>query len=800
MIRRHARRNNTANPFDRFAETVLALALARCDLAFADAMGAAAKAHVARECTPSRTLRGHARSNRATRKVCDRHPVAALRSAGDDDNLLVAIQRVQSSPDAVRSPLEVLDPVFAGRSEHTSGSVGSEPPSWLQFVALAAAAGVLSFGLVGLVLAVNSWYRPALAFPIGAVMWIGVLVLARPALASNVRVPRYSHVFAAIGIALILAITAWNATHASQHVLVNRDGGSYANTARWIAREGSLTVKPRIGPFAQEPSVRFDSFAVYQMPDGTLQFQFAHLLPVVLAEAYAIKGDAGLFHGPEVLGGVALLAFYVLSWRLMRRPLFALSAMLALAFLIPQISFSRDSYSEIPSQILLFTALWLLVRPGLLTNWRVAFTAGLFLGALESTRIDAIVFLIGVPVIFATVWLNADGVKEQRATLPPIAAFAVGLVPGMFIGLIDLTRHAGLYYSDLSHDVRLLASCSLASAIVCAIAVATWPWLTRCAQRLPWSRVPSAAAVLVASLGFVAWLVRPRVEHVHSSATIGLVGGLQAAEHVPVDATRTYFERSFTWMSWYLGPLTIVVAIIAAGLLTRELLRGRMSWAIGVLAVLAPVSLLYLYKASAVPDQVWVDRRFLVGAFPLLILLALGLAAVCFDLRPRRGFGPVLRVGAVSFAILAVAYPVYTLVGVRSMSEQRGFLDVFHDVCADIGPHAAVIVLEQDKSDLYDEWVPQGIRSWCGAVVGVTRGTPHTADIQRLAREWNAQGKGLFVVAKGPEPIESVLPGVGVISTRNAINTKLLEQSLTHRPDSYRTQSFSMTVAQVPPG
>src|SRR5207237_5894222 len=140
------------------------------------------------------------------------------------------------------------------------------------------------------------------------------------------------------GVAAILAITAWNSAHASQHVLINRDGGSYANTARWIARDGSLTVKPRVGPFANPPAVGFDSFAVYEMPNGSLQFQFAHPLPVVLAEAYAIRGDAGLFHAPEVLGGIALLAFSVLALRLLIRTIFALAAILATAFVSASVS------------------------------------------------------------------------------------------------------------------------------------------------------------------------------------------------------------------------------------------------------------------------------------------------------------------------------------------------------------------------------------------------------------------------------------------------------------------------------
>ncbi len=684
------------------------------------------------------------------------------------------------------------------------GAIASEiaPPSWLRFLALATAAGVLTFGSAGLLLAVNGWYRPALAFPIGAAGWIAVLVLARPALAPKATGSRDAHVYAAVGVAAIVAITAWNAAHASQHVLVNRDGGSYANTARWIARDGSLAVKPRVGPFANPPTVGFDSFAVYQMPDGSLQFQFAHLLPVVLAEAFAIGGDAGLFHAPEVLGGIALLAFFVLAWRLFRRPLFALAAMLALAFILPQVSFSRDSYSEIPSQILLFTALWLLVTPRLLPTWRVALASGLFLGTLEATRIDAIVFLIGVPVLLLVAWLRADRDLRRRSVLPAACAFVAGLAPGLTLGLIDLTRHSGMYYADLSHNVRQLVLVAVGSAIVCACALVagSWPGLVRSLRRLPWPTLATFAAALVGCAGFFAWVFRPRIQHLHGRVPIGLVGGLQAAEHVAVDPTRTYFERSLTWMGWYLGPLTLAVAIIGAALLVRELLLGRMTRVIGVLVVLAPGSILYLYKADAVPDHVWVTRRFLVSAFPLLVLLALGLAAACAGTRPRDWFGAAPRVAAILFAVLAVAYPMYTVIGLRSMSEERGFLAVVHDVCADIGGHAAVVVLERDERDLVDDWIPQALRSWCGADVGVTRGRARADALLGLARAWDEEGRRLFVVAVSPDTVRKVFPSAAITPTREAVNTKFLEQVLTHRPDAYARQSLSLFVAPVPTG
>src|SRR5262249_37944133 len=160
----------------------------------------------------------------------------------------------------------------------------------------------------------------------------------------------------------------------------------------------------------------------------------------------------------------------------------------------------------------------------------------------------------------------------------------------------------------------------------------------------------------------------PRVQHMHGVAE-GLVAGLQAAEHVAVDPTRNYFERSMVWMGWYLGPITVAVAILGAALLARQLLLGRMSRALTVLVVLAPASALYLYKANAFSDHVWVTRRFLVSSFPLLILLALGLAAAWFGTDSARRGAIALRAAAVVIAIGAVAYPLHTIVHVRSMAE-----------------------------------------------------------------------------------------------------------------------------------
>jgi hypothetical protein len=155
---------------------------------------------------------------------------------------------------------------------------------------------------------------------------------------------------------------------------------------------------------------------------------------------------------------------------------------------------------------------------------------------------------------------------------------------------------------------------------------------------------------------------------------------------------------------------------------------------------------------------------------------------------------------AVAFAITAVAYPVHTVVPVRSMAEETGYLALVHHTCDAIGPDAAVIVVEARLTDQVDDWFPQAIRGWCGANVAVSRGTASTANsLHRLARSWDADGKKLFVVSPTVEDLRRVLPDADVRSSLRAVDAKLLAPTLSHRPDAYRSEEFSVVVGAVPP-
>ena len=673
-------------------------------------------------------------------------------------------------------------------------------PRWLRALALGAATAVAAFGAVGLTLAVAGIYRPLLVFPLGAIAWFGLLLLARPILAAPGATDLRAHVVSGLAVAFAGGIAFWHAKNASQHVLINRDGGSYVNAGRWIASHGDLRVIPDIGAFAHQSRLTFFSNAMYANHDGSLSFQFAHLLPTVLAEAHRVGGDRLMFATPALLSGIALLAFFIAAWRLLRNRYVALAAVVSFAFIIPEVSFSRDTYSELPTQVLLFTGLWVLADRRALRRPRVALFVGVMLGLLQAVRIDAIAELLGLPVLFAVTWILADE-RNRRSIAVSAGACAIGVLPGVVLGFTDLGLRAGRYLHDLRPDVKQLFIAMTLSILVSFVAIAIATLFARSRLRVP--RLDLAAwgmAAFVAVVGFGAWWVRPHIQHAHGVST-PLIAGLQEGAHVAIDPTRTYAERSMVWMSWYLGPITVFAAIVGAALLIRSLLRGHSRFALAGLALLGPPSAIYLWKPSAAADQIWVTRRYLISAFPLLTLLAFGVVAALVRWASARVPSALTVVIAVAVSAGMVAYPFSTVVPLRDMTEQRGDVGIIRDACGILGPHAAVVVLASKTGSLAGS-VPQTLRGWCGTPVAVmsTKAPDGRAKLERLAAAWAASGSSLWVVGDDPATIKAVLPSVRIQSTPVAVSRFFLERTLVRRPSHYVPTLFSLTLARVPTG
>jgi hypothetical protein len=688
---------------------------------------------------------------------------------------------------------------------------GDHDPRWIRVLVLAIAAAVAAFASVALTLAMLGWYRLPLVLLGGSVLFVGLCALARPLLTPRGEVTRAARIGAALAVVAVLAITVWNVANASEQVLIVRDGGTYLNAGKWIASHGTLEVKPFVGPF--NPRLLAASSAGMSRQGNHLDFTLEHLLPALLAVGQGIGGDRLMFATVPLLGGAALLAFYLLARRVLRYPIAALGAMLCLGLLMPQVSFSRDSMTEIPMQLLLFAGAWLLCDARTLEHRDSAFLVGLFLGLLQAIHIDGLVFVVGLPIVGLVAWLRTEPSRRRRVG-GALAFAGLGVAAGTALSLLDLFSHSPLYLHTLHADLERLG---LGAGLAIGVAVVS-AWVVRWWARRPHEFMPQlrrtvtsagfAAAGLILVGGFGAWLGRPYLETTRGPPNI-VVKLVQTRTHLPVDPTRRYFEHSLEWASWYVGPITLSLAIIGAAYATRAFMRGTLREPCRVAAlVLGPAALLYLWKPSITPDQIWAARRFLPALFPLVVLAAFGMLCriAAWDRIPTVG----RRALAVALGGLAVAYPVHTIWGVSRMTDQRGFPPVVKEVCRIVGDHGAIVVPQEVSSSawVYD---PQTLRSFCNVPVAVmlsgqrselsTRrpgGRLDPALLRSLAKQWRNQNRQLFLVAGTARTITKLFPNVTVRLVPEIVNSHLLVQTLVSRPDAFQTEGLSFAIARVP--
>lgn len=669
-------------------------------------------------------------------------------------------------------------------------------PRWLRVVALVPVLAIASFGAVGLFLADLGRYRAVVVLVAGSVLFAGLCLCARPVWRKQAgEGPVVSSVWAAAAVGVALAYATWNGANSSEHVQINRDGGLYLNTGRWLAAHGSLVVRPLVGPFASSDAVVHTSNGI-DVHRGGLEFSLSHMLPALLAEAQNLGGDRLMFLTVPVLSGLAILAFFVLAARVIRSAPIALAAAVCLAVVMPQISFSRDSTSEVPTQVLVFTAAWLLCSSATWRYRRTALCAGLVLGLVQPLHVDGLAYMLGLPFVCAAAWFDARA-DESRFRPGVLLWMGVGLISGVSLGAFDLVLRDHGYLSTVRGEVV-----SLAGALILTIAVAFVVVL--CSQRdrvkglVARVREPTSvgAGISVLVLGFGAWSLRPVLQETHGKAN-GTVAFVQTLGNLQVDATRSYAELTVRWITWYLGPLTLTLAILAAAGGVRLLVKGSLHFAAKVAAfMLAPPALLYLWHPRITPDHIWAMRRFLPAVFPAVILVVF--AAIHLIAEGSGGAsGRVRKAIAIALGVYAIGYPVWASRSVLQMTEERGEYAAVEAGCDLLGPRSAAVILE-DSSTFVHLNDPQTLRSFCNIPVAVMLGKPKPSVLRDLARGWKADGRELFVVSESPATIEQAFPGIGVRATPLATNRHLLNYTLLWRPSYYTSESLRFAVAPVP--
>jgi hypothetical protein len=639
------------------------------------------------------------------------------------------------------------------------------PPTgatWAEALTIGVATFVVSLAATGLVLAMLGGYTPDLGLGLGIVVGS---VLAAAVVASLRPWERRSRWAKPTLVALLVVIGwfVWNAAYSSELVWIDRDPSVYATTARWLASDGSLLPEPADGAFADVPDIGFGSLATFVRGDGRLEFQFQHAVSVLLADGYGLGGTRALFWLTPLAGALALFAVFLVASRVLRSGWFGLASVVVAGLLLPQIVFSRGTYSEPYVQLLLWTGLSALglafARRGLARrHLPVAFVGGTLVGGVALARIDGIVVLTPLVLLAGARLVRAAATDDRPAFRSEVVAvLAAGAGAGVMLGLglLDLTVFGSVYWESHRSQVRSLFVVLAVSILGSAAAVVAARIRPRAFRHLRWPGGGAASvlsAVPVVGL-LLAWVVRPHVQTSRGGLDNPVVAGAQRADGLAVDSSRLYAEQSMNWLSWYVGVVGLALALVGLFVLLRRLLVGRgraLEWLFA--GTFLAVTLLYLARPSITPDQIWATRRFVPLTLPGLALLAVLPLARLWQLDPWPRWRLVARaatvamLAAVLVSVLSVTWPM------REARQQAGYLGVIEEVCALVPADTAILVVPGGQSTS----VAQSLRSWCERPVAVAVPTVTGDDVRRIAEAVGRNGYRLALVSILPEPLDDL--------------------------------------------
>jgi hypothetical protein len=549
-------------------------------------------------------------------------------------------------------------------------------------------------------------------------------------------------------VAVAAVVTAVNLLLPSELLLSGRDGGTYTNTAAWLAHDGDLVIDARTGPYAEADDLQYRVAGFQRVRgEGDLYPQFIHTFPALMATAAGAAGLEAMLWVNPLLGAVALLTLYAFATRVVH-PWTAVLVTVALAVNLVFTYYTRAPFTEVLALAFTFGGLWALDVARVRGDRRTALMAGLLLGGTTLARLD------GLVVTLLVLGLAALGVagRRHRGSVGGVhwPAVAVGALTTAGIAIFDMAVYSPFYLTmHTSYLVPLAAAAVLLPAGAVAAAgtpgARVWSWARAHRRQL----ATAAAAAIVLGAAYAA-LLRPVLGYATWERTTP-IGYLQELAGQPVDEHRTYGEQTMRWLLWYLGPAAVVAGVAGwAGLVARSV-RGRAPAAAPFLVLFTGMTVLYLWRPSITPDHIWAMRRFLTVSIPGLLLLA-GWAVEWLARRRRsasRGGRVATGLAGVVLAVAVVAGGAAVTVPVAGVNELDGIAAGWDRVCDRLGDDAAVLVLQGD----FTPWATtQGFRSYCD--VPAANGAPTPARTAELARSWAVDGRQLVIVGSDANAVE----------------------------------------------
>ncbi len=706
----------------------------------------------------------------------------------------------------------------------------------LPALTVGAALWVVAVSAAAAALSALGWWSPWVAWPVALALAVGCWWCVR--LLPPVRMPVAASVAL---VAVVVGFAVWaGATH-SEQVLPRRDAASNLQAAVSLAQTHSRVVAvdaDSIGGSGvlELPGVTLASPAFFEVGTSAspaVQPQFVVGPAVVHAFGWWAGGAGVAMLLPALAMGLALLALGLLVARVAGAWVGVATAAVT-GILFPVVHTARATYSE-PLAMLTLTAGLLAVTLAVAAGRDAAGAGEVEPGAvpagfvgdassqgmvLDRAPLRSLVLrdasaragLLAGVLVGGTGLVRVDALREVVLLLPVLAlgaAFGTRWTRPVLVGLAGSLLVAAVAAVGLSWQYLVSIAGSLLPLLALGVLIGGGSWVALALWRRGW-RLPSlvvrrlpdlaAGAVVVAGLYLASRPLWQTVRQSPDDPGSRYVAGMQARQGLPVDGGRTYAEQSVAWLSWYVGPVALAVALVVLAVLVRRAVLSAESrrvdaW-LPALFVAAGSTLLTLARPGITPDHPWADRRLLI-ALPLVVaLVSTGLAWVLRRAAAsgRRWVGVVVAVVVGALVVVPAAAATWPH---RAGGVERGSLAAVASVCERLDPETDVVLAVDSRAA--NEW-PQVVRGMCGVPALSTtsglRGDPGELGATVTALRDQLAARGLRLVLLSADSADAIT-ALGV-TPNQVVNTTVREDEHVLENKPSRTDPLPIRVWLAP--
>ena len=631
-----------------------------------------------------------------------------------------------------------------------------------------------------------SQFRPWLVLPFAVI----ALVAGGMVVPKSIAVNRASMIGVVAAVAITVLWCLAQRGHTAEMIGLDRDPAQYTLSALWLIHHASpdIAVNANLPDLAiQVPGVVTDFL---QGNTGAINHvQGNDLLPGLLGLAGWLRGPTGVFTGNIAIAGVALMALYALTRRVLG-PLWGLAPLVLLAVTMPLAAFARMPYTEPTALVFvsgMLTALWVAIQER--RAWLFALS-GAFAGATMMARIDG-----GLTIVAASVTLSALAIapaleSNRQQGRRALLFFALGAVPAVALSWLDLKLHSPQYLRSLSKQIYPVIG---AIPLVLGVGLLLSRWRRFSGGIARWlathKRLLLVGGTGLVGLGTVVMVTRPwwmtaHYQYNHDGLDyVGSVAARQKIEGLPIDGTQSYDEMTINWLAWYLSWPIVGFALLGAVLATVSFLRERNRQLFALWFIFVLVAGFYLNNISITADQIWAARRLLPVIIP-----ATAIGAV-FGMKTLVGWLPRVRWLGVLASVVLVSLPVMFWGKPYDSREGAGEYAFLQQICSLAGPNA--LIVQAGPYPITGSMLP-ALQELC-TDKAIQVNNPSLGTMQAIRSRWNGP---VVVVAFFPDavswstPIDPAKPLAKVVFNR-------WESVISHRPEKLQLQQASAWLGTI---